>query len=60
MALVDSIIVFLVGLIKSMYERGWMNATAISFTAWISALQILYLLTTAGVGSFDAVGMLGV
>jgi hypothetical protein len=46
--------------IKRRYPGGWVTAAGIALTAWVAALTVLYVLATAGVTEFGAVGVPGV
>lgn len=43
--------------IKWRYRSGWVTAGGIALVGWISALVVLSLLASVGVGSFEAVGI---
>lgn len=43
--------------INARYEGGWITAAFIAFIAWITAVLILYLLASVGIGAFDAIGI---
>lgn len=45
--------------VKWRYRAGWLEAAGIALVAWISALVVLYVLATVGVGDFGAIGVPG-
>lgn len=46
--------------IKLRYPGGWLSAGGIALVAWVATLAVLYILATAGVTDFGAVGVPGV
>lgn len=48
------------GVIKSRYPGGWLDAAGIALVAWVASLAVLYVLATTGWTSFEAVGVPGV
>jgi len=45
--------------IKRRYPGGWLTAAGIALAAWVASLAVLYVLATAGVTEFSAVGVPG-
>lgn len=59
--LIGPVIVLLAYLtvVKRRYPGGWIDAAGITLVAWLAVLVVLYVLATADVTSFDAVGVPG-
>ncbi|WP_049927015.1 hypothetical protein [Halopiger goleimassiliensis] len=47
------------GVIKRRYPGGWIDAAGITLVAWIAVLGVLYLLASAELTTFDAIGVPG-
>lgn len=46
--------------IKRRYPGGWVTAAGIALAAWIASLAVLYVLATADITEFRAIGVPGV
>lgn len=46
--------------IKRRYTTGWVTAAGIALVAWVASLAVLYVLATADVTGFRAIGVPGV
>lgn len=45
------------GVIKWRYRTGWLTAAGIALLAWVAAIVVLSILSTAGVAEFSATGI---
>jgi len=59
--LVGPVIVLLsyLAIVKWRYPGGWIEAVGITLVAWVSVIVVLYILATADVTTFDAIGVPG-
>lgn len=46
--------------IKRRYPGGWLTAAGIALAAWVASLAVLYVLATADITAFRAIGVPGV
>ncbi|AFZ74925.1 hypothetical protein [Natronobacterium gregoryi] len=45
--------------VKRRYPGGWIDAAGITLVAWIAVLVVLYVLATAELTTYDAIGVPG-
>jgi hypothetical protein len=48
------------GVIKGRYDAGWIEAAGIALVAWLVLVGVYLVLSPAGLGLFDAVGVPGI